>query len=262
MGGVPGSTSATARRCDKSSHEANDYTGNTGVGSESVGHTPKRQWPVDVNADGNNGKFCSTSLGSFFLWKRFRSARGETYNVELMKRLLLLLPVFALAGCGNYLNVESQGISGVSYDSNRGIAVHMYICDDNSVNRLELVGGFYDGPSGTNNPPLGALEPPEPESGYVVVDLADPSPWEVVEPLALPTEKEKYIIASPRVVDGGLPLPFAKEKYLSSVALTVGEIEALEPDLVVRDSFQAPNHVYGTSKDFAEDGAQWCAENF
>lgn len=138
----------------------------------------------------------------------------------------------------------------------------MYVCDDNTVSRLDLVGGFYDGPSGTNNPPLGALEPPEPASGYVAVDLSAPSAWEVVEPLALPKEKEKYIIARPSVTDGGLPLPFAKEKYLSSVAFTVGEIETLEPNLVVRDSFQAPNHMYGTSEDFAEDGKQWCAENF
>ncbi|MGP6173387.1 hypothetical protein [Corynebacterium sp. A21] len=178
-----------------------------------------------------------------------------------MKRLILLLPVFALTGCGNYINVESQGISGISSNGDGNITVHMHICDNNAVNRLELVGGFYDGPSGTNNPPLGALEPPEPASGYVAVNLAAPAPWDVVEPLALPTEKEKYIIASPSVEKGGLPLPFAEEKYLSGVALTVGEIESLEPGLVVRDAFQAPNHVYGTSKDFAQYGEQWCAEN-
>lgn len=179
-----------------------------------------------------------------------------------MKRLILLLPVFALTGCGNYVNVEPQGISGMSSDGDGNITVHMHVCDDNAVGRLELVGGYYDGPSGTNNPPLGVLEPPEPTSGYVAVNLADPAPWDVVEPLALPTEKEKYIIASPDVENGGLPLPFTEEKYLSNVALTVGEIESFEPDLVVRDSFQEPNHVYGTFEDFAEYGEQWCAENF
>ena len=76
-----------------------------------------------------------------------------------MKRLpcLLLLPVVALAGCGNYINVESQGISGLSSDIDGNITVHMYVCDDNAVTRLDLVGGFYDGPSGSNNPPIGSL---------------------------------------------------------------------------------------------------------
>lgn len=177
-------------------------------------------------------------------------------------RLLLLLPVFALAGCGNYVNVEPQGISGMSSDEDGNITVHMLVCDNNAVDRLELVGGYYDGPSETNNPPLGVLEPPEPASGYVAVNLADSAPWEIVEPLALPTEKEKYIIASPDVEDGGSPIPFTKEKYISSVALTVEEIESLEPDLVVRDSFQEPNHVYGTAEEFAEYGEQWCAKKF
>lgn len=179
-----------------------------------------------------------------------------------MKRLLLLLPVFALAGCGNYVNVEAQGISGMSTDGEGNITVHIHVCDDNAVNRLRLVGGFYDGPSETNNPPLGALEPPEPTSGYVAVNLADPAPWEILEPLALPTESEKYIIAGPEVENGGSPIPFTVEKYISDVALTVGEIESLEPGFVVRDSFQEPIHVYGTPEDFVEYGEQWCADNF
>ena len=74
-----------------------------------------------------------------------------------MKRLVLLLPVVALAGCGNYLNVEAQGISGMSTDGAGNITVHLYVCEGNAVDRLELVGGFYDGPSGTNNPPLGGV---------------------------------------------------------------------------------------------------------
>lgn len=189
--------------------------------------------------------------------------RGEDLtSLEPMKRLILLLPVFALTGCGNYVNVESQGISGISSDDEGNITVHIYVCDNNAVNRLELLGGFYDGPSGTNNPPLGELEPPEPMSGYIAINLADPAPWEIVEPLALPTEKEKYIITHPSVEKGGSPLPFAEEKYLSGVALTVEEIESLEPDLVVRDAFQASNHVYGTPEDFRKYGEQWCAENF
>lgn len=157
-----------------------------------------------------------------------------------MKRLLLLLPVVALAGCGNYVNVEAQGVSGMSSAGGGQVTVHLYVCEGSAVDRLDLVGGFYDGPAGSNNPPLGALEPPEPVSGYVAVDLADPEPWEVV--------------------DGGSSIPFTVEKYLSNVALTVGDLEALEPGLVVRDSVEQPHHVYGTAAEFADHGKQWCAE--
>ena len=177
-----------------------------------------------------------------------------------MKRLVLLLPVVALAGCGNYLNVEAQGVSGMSTDGAGNITVHLYVCEGNAVDRLELVAGFYDGPSGTNNPPLGALELAEPASGHVVIDLADPAPWEIVEPLALPTDKGKWVIAGPRVVDGGSSIPFTVEKYISGVSLTVGEIESLEPDVVVRDMFEAPNPVYGPPEEFAAYGERWCAD--
>lgn len=177
-----------------------------------------------------------------------------------MKRLVLLLPVVALAGCGNYLNVEAQGISGMATDGAGNITVHLYVCEGNAVDRLELVGGFYDGPSGTNNPPLGALELAEPASGHVVIDLADPAPWEIVEPLALPLDKDKWVIAGPRVVDGGSSIPFTVEKYISGVSLTVGEIESLEPDVVVRDMFEAPNQVYGPPEEFAAYGERWCAD--
>lgn len=179
-----------------------------------------------------------------------------------MKRLpfLLLLPVVTLAGCGNYINVEAEGISGMSSDVDGNITIHMFVCDSNAVTRLELVGGFYDGPSGTNNPPLGALEPPEPATGYIAVNLSDPAPWEVVEPLTLPEEEEKYILTTPYAEDGGSSIPFAKEKYISGVGLTVGEIKSTEPDLVIRDSFEKPNYVFGTSEDFIKYGEQWCAK--
>lgn len=179
-----------------------------------------------------------------------------------MKRLpcLLLLPVVALAGCGNYINVESQGISGLSSDIDGNITVHMYVCDDNAVTRLDLVGGFYDGPSGSNNPPLGALEPAEPATGYIAINLSDPVPWKIVEPLVLPEEEEKYIIASPHVEDNGLPIPFTKEKYLPNVAMAIGHIRSLEPDLIVRDLFERPDLVYGTPEDFVEYGERKCVK--
>ena len=186
------------------------------------------------------------------------------YKVKLMKLKWLapILPVLALAGCGNYLNVEIQGIAGLSRDAGGDISVHMYVCGDNAVDELILSGGFGDGPSGTANPALGTLKTSDPESGYVVVNIADPAPWEVVEPINLPTEQGKYIIASPRVVDKGWPIPFAKEKYMPSVSTSVGMLEGIDPGLVMRDMYATSTEVFGTADDFVEAGQQWCEDHF
>lgn len=186
------------------------------------------------------------------------------YKVKLMKLKWLapILPVLALAGCGNYVNVESQGLSGMSHDEDGNISFHMYICGDNAVDELTLSGGIYDGPPGTNNPALGALKTSNPESGYVVVNIADPAPWEVVEPINLPTEQGKYIIASPRLVDKGWPIPFAKEKYMPSVSTSVGMLEGIDPGLVMRDMYATSTEVFGTADDFVEAGQHWCEDHF
>ncbi|OKX82420.1 hypothetical protein AUO95_06110, partial [Corynebacterium glutamicum] len=57
-----------------------------------------------------------------------------------LKWLAPILPVLALAGCGNYLNVEIQGIAGLSRDAGGDISVHMYVCGDNAVDELILSG--------------------------------------------------------------------------------------------------------------------------
>ncbi|BAV24660.1 hypothetical protein CGBL_0129730 [Corynebacterium glutamicum] len=186
------------------------------------------------------------------------------YKVKLMKLKWLapILPVLALAGCGNYLNVEIQGIAGLSRDAGGDISVHMYVCGDNAVDELILSGGFGDGPSGTANPALGTLKTSDPESGYVVVNIADPAPWEVVEPINLPTEQGKYIIANPRLVDKGWPIPFAEKKYMQDASTYVGTLERLDSGLVMRDMYTESTHVFGTAEDFVEAGQQWCEDYF
>lgn len=79
------------------------------------------------------------------------------YKVKLMKLKWIapILPVLALAGCGNYVNVESQGKSGISHDEDGNISVHMYICGDNAVDELILSGGFTMAHLGQTTQPLG-----------------------------------------------------------------------------------------------------------
>ena len=78
----------------------------------------------------------------------------------------------------------------------------------------------------------------------------------------MPTEQGKYIIANPRLVDKGWPIPFAKEKYMPSVSTSVGMLEGIDPGLVMRDMYATSTHVFGTAEDFVEAGQQWCEDYF
>lgn len=169
------------------------------------------------------------------------------------------MPVLALSGCGNYLNIENVGITGLSTNEHGDVTVHMYACEDNAVTGLQLSGGFYDGPEGSNNPPLGRLEPPEPQSGYSAVNLSSPAPWNEVEPVLPATGRDRILIAGPEPEGTGSRLPFTPEVYLPQVALSQTEIDALEPGVIVRDSTSEGIEVFGTTEDFIREGEDSCA---
>lgn len=164
----------------------------------------------------------------------------------------------ALSGCGNYLNVEAEGLSAVSRNAAGEYAFHVFSCEGYNVTGISLSGGFYDGLSGSNNPPLGEFIKNEPTSGYSVIDLSDPQGWQEQEQLTLPTEAEKYILADFTLDNTGSGLPLATEHYVPGTALTIGELQDLAPDTLVTDIEEGELQSYGSVEEFMAAGEAAC----
>lgn len=177
-----------------------------------------------------------------------------------MKKLaLVVVGCFALTGCGKPIYTEMDGTTGVSHDGQGNITVHVVVCE-NTVSKIELVGGFYDGPNGTNNPPLGTLESPTPQTGYFTVNLSNPAPWFYSEPPHIPTDPEKLLMPSPVADDRGDRWIFGAVKIVNYTGLKMKDIYAAPPNMVVKSRFESSPEVI-TPEQFAAKQPRYCGKS-
>ncbi|MDU0479519.1 hypothetical protein QVA66_09730 [Staphylococcus chromogenes] len=177
-----------------------------------------------------------------------------------MKKLVaVILGCLTLTSCGKPIYTEMDGITGISHDGHGNITVHVVVCE-NTVSKIKLIGGFYDGPNGTNNPPLGTLESPTPQTDYFTVNLSNPAPWFYSEPPRIPTDPEKLLMPSPVVDDHGNRWIFGAAKIVDYTGLKMEEIYAAPPNMVVESRFESTPLV-STPEQFAAKQPHYCGEN-
>lgn len=156
-------------------------------------------------------------------------------------RALLLAPVLlALGGCGNYLNVEWNGQSGVSHDADGNLILHVLTCD-NSTSRVEVVAGREGLDASDVNPTIGAFTSPEPANGYVEINLANPDPWVVEQELQLPDNPEHYFILSTHLDNPGGPSLLRAERFVSDAALNQAALQELPAGVITTGEQYDPN---------------------
>lgn len=166
-----------------------------------------------------------------------------------------------LVGCGGVLVVliiafavflkwlpsfPHVGDTALSHDAGGAITLHVYACPGEEVREIEVRGGMYDGPGGSNNPYWVHLKRDDPMTGYFTVNLSNPEGWREEVPTNIPTDPEKYLIAH------AFPKPsfFDEDKLIRPVTLQVKELQAWPADEMVRNLWEAPPT--GTSKEQLE----------
>ena len=146
--------------------------------------------------------------------------------------LLVASSAIMLTSCGNYVNVELSGRTGVSHDGNDNLSFHVNTCE-NSTQRVDIVAGREGLAGDEENPVIGSYTLDEPISGSFVIRDQAPSPWAVDQQLDLPEDPSYFFIVSARPEDKGGPAFIRPEKYFSSAAVTYDELMAAPAGAVV-----------------------------
>ena len=146
--------------------------------------------------------------------------------------LLATGSAIVLTSCGNYVNVELSGRTGVSHDGNGNLSLHVNTCD-NSTRRV-TVGAGREGLAGDEeNPVIGSYSLDEPASGSFAIHIQDPSPWSVEHDLTLPEDPSHFFIVSAWPEDTGGPAVIRPEKFFANAAVTYDGLMAAPPETVV-----------------------------
>ncbi len=141
-----------------------------------------------------------------------------------------------LTSCGNYLNIELSGRTGVSHDGNGNLSLHVNTCE-NSTRHVEVVAGREGLASEEVNPTIGSFVRDEPVSGSFVVRVQDPSPWSVDQELVLPDDRSHFFIVSARPDDDGGPAFIRPEKYFSGAAVTYDDLMTVSSGIIVTGTY-------------------------
>lgn len=155
----------------------------------------------------------------------------------IVRALLIVGAATMLTSCGNYLDVERSGESGVSHDGNGNLSLHVNTCQ-NSTRHVEVVAGREGLASEEVNPTIGSFVRDEPVSGSFVVRVQDPSPWSVDQELVLPDDPSRFFIVSARPDDDGGPAFIRPEKYFSVAAVTYDDLMTVSPGIIVTGTYE------------------------
>lgn len=97
-----------------------------------------------------------------------------------------------LTGCGNYLYMESNGISGISLNTENELVFHVITCG-NSTNKINIPAGREGLDASEPNPLIGSFSLDGPASGYLEIVSSHPEPWRATQPLALPDDPSRFL---------------------------------------------------------------------
>lgn len=149
-----------------------------------------------------------------------------------LSALLVASSAIVLTSCGNYVNVEWSGSTGVSHDGNGNLSFYVNTCE-NSTKRVNIVAGREGLAGDEENPVIGSFTLDEPASGSFVIRVQDPPPWSVDQQLDLPEHPSHFFIVSARPEDKGGPDFIRPGKFFSSAAVTYDSLMAAPAGAVV-----------------------------
>lgn len=141
----------------------------------------------------------------------------------------LTLSVFAAltpVSCGNFINLEIDGLVGVSHDGNGNLTAHVMTCG-NSAKEI-LVTKENDG-----DVVYGRFVSPHSSEGYIEVPLSAPKPWEPSKTLSLPKNPSARLKFDAVPTRGGGPGPFIADRIFSPTRTSMAEIVDYEAGIVI-----------------------------
>lgn len=144
----------------------------------------------------------------------------------------------ALVGCGNYLNVEWNGLVGISHDGRDNLVLHVNTCE-NATSQVEVHAGREGLETHEPNPVIGSFSRAEPVSGNFAIEAADPAPWTVEQELALPEDPGHFFIATAQPEDSGGQGILWAQKYFSSASSTWEDLMEVAPGEIVTGNSSA-----------------------
>ncbi|WP_018296806.1 hypothetical protein [Corynebacterium lubricantis] len=150
---------------------------------------------------------------------------------QLARRLLIgavLLATASTTACGNFLNVQRDGIVGISRDAADNVVIHVNTCE-NSTNRIEIYAGREELDPEEENELIGIYVSPEPVQGVIEVPINEPGEWVAEFPLTLPENPEHLFIAMAVPTNQGGPEPIRASRFFTESSTSMTALAAYDP---------------------------------